>query len=155
LSYLGSEVINIDDLTPIEPEDMPSSNLFFNKKRKAIIRRESRQKEGVTTKNHKMIYDGQGQSDPEFAKEVADSLGAFATANQWSVDNLRKQLDQKNLLIEQLHNDMQQMEVTARDKINFDMDQIRQGFEQQIKQLEDKLELSVQNQHLSNNMLSQ
>jgi hypothetical protein len=37
-----SEVINIDDLKPIEPEDMPSSDLFFNKKRKAIIRRESR-----------------------------------------------------------------------------------------------------------------
>jgi hypothetical protein len=32
-----SEVINIDDLTPIEPEDMPSSYFFFNKKRKAII----------------------------------------------------------------------------------------------------------------------
>jgi hypothetical protein len=41
-----SEVINIDDLTPIEPEDMPSSDLFFNKKRKAIIRRESRQERG-------------------------------------------------------------------------------------------------------------
>jgi hypothetical protein len=91
----GSEVINIDDLTPIKPEDMPSSNLFFNKKRKAIIRRESRQKEGVTTKKHKMIYDGQGQSDPEFAKEVADSLGAFATANQWSVDNLTKQWNKR------------------------------------------------------------
>jgi hypothetical protein len=64
-------------------------------------------------------------------------------------------MEQKNLLIEQLHNDMQQMEVTARDKINFDIDQIRQGFEQQIKQLEDKLEVSVQNQHLTNNMLSQ
>jgi hypothetical protein len=86
-----------------------------------------------------MIYDGQGQSDPEFAKEVADSLGDFATANQWSVDNLIKKLDQNNLLIEQLHNDMQQMEVISRDKINFDMDQIRQGFEQQIKKLEDKL----------------
>jgi hypothetical protein len=36
-----------------------------------------------------MIYDGQGQSDLEFAK-VADSLGAFANDNQWSVDNLRK-----------------------------------------------------------------
>jgi hypothetical protein len=102
-----------------------------------------------------MIYDGQGQSDPEFTKEVADSLGAFATANLWSMDNLRKQLDQKNLLIEQLHNDMQQMEVTSRERINFDMNQVRQGFEQQIKQLEDKLKLSVQNQHLSNNMLSQ
>jgi hypothetical protein len=151
----GSEVINIDDLTPIQPEEIPSSNLFFNKKRKAIIRREARQKEGVITKKHKMIYDGQGQSDPEFAKEVADSLGAFATANQWSVDNLTKQLEQKNLLIEQLHNDMQQMEMTARNKINFDIEKIRQGFEQQIKQLEDKLELSVQNQHVSNTMLSQ
>jgi hypothetical protein len=64
-------------------------------------------------------------------------------------------LEQKNLLIEQFHNDMQQMEVTSRDKINFDIDQIRQGFEQQIKQLEDKLEVSVQNQHLTNNMFSQ
>jgi hypothetical protein len=59
------------------------------------------------------------------------------------VDNLRKQLDQKNLLIEQLHNYMQQMEFTSRDKINFDMEQIRQGFEQHIKKLEDKLKASV------------
>jgi hypothetical protein len=113
-----------------------------------------RRREELPKKN-KMIYDGQGQSDPEFTKEVADSLGAFATANLWSVDNLRKQLDQKNILIEKLHNDMQQMEVTSRERINFDMNQIRQGFEQQIKKLEEKLKLSVQNQHLSNNMVSQ
>jgi hypothetical protein len=42
-----------------------------------------------------VIYDGHGQDDPEFAREVADSLGAFATANQWSVDNLTKQLEQR------------------------------------------------------------
>jgi hypothetical protein len=50
---------------------------------------------------------------------------------------------------------MQQMEMTTRSKINVDIEQIRQGFEQQIKQLEDKLKLSVQNQQLSNTMLSQ
>jgi hypothetical protein len=33
----GSEFINIDDLTPIKLEEMPSSYFFFNKKRKAII----------------------------------------------------------------------------------------------------------------------
>jgi hypothetical protein len=38
----SSEVINIDEITPIDPEDIPSSNLFFNKKRKAITRREYR-----------------------------------------------------------------------------------------------------------------
>jgi hypothetical protein len=61
------------------------------------------------------------------------------------VDNLTKQLEQKSLLVEQLHNDMQHMEMTARNKIKFDTKKIRQGFEQQIKKLEEKLELSVQN----------
>jgi hypothetical protein len=37
-----------------------------------------------------MIYYGHGKSDPKFEKEVADSLGDFATTNQWSVDNITK-----------------------------------------------------------------
>jgi hypothetical protein len=49
----SSEVIHLDELTPILPEEMPPSSFFFNKKRKAIIRKESHQKEGVTTKRHK------------------------------------------------------------------------------------------------------
>jgi hypothetical protein len=133
---------------------MPPSTVFFNKKRKAIIRKEAQQKEGVITKKQKMVYDGQGQSDPKFAKEVTYSLGAFATTNQWSVDNIKKQLEQKSLLVEKLHNDMQQMEMTAINKINFDTEKIKQGFEQQIKQLEDKLELIVQNQQVINTLLS-
>jgi hypothetical protein len=84
------EVINIVDLTPIKPRDMPSSNLFFNKKRKTIIQKESQKKGGVITKKQIMVYDGQEQSDPEFAKQVADSLGAFVTTNLWLVDKLRK-----------------------------------------------------------------
>jgi hypothetical protein len=64
-------------------------------------------------------------------------------------------MEQKNLLIEQLHNHMQHMEVTTTDKINFNIDQIREGFEKQINMLEEKLKVSVQNQHLTNNMLSQ
>ena len=49
---------------------------------------------------------------------------------------------------------MKQMEMTARNKINFDTKKIRHGFEQHIKKLEDKLELSVQNQQVSNIVLS-
>jgi hypothetical protein len=55
-----------------------------------------------------MIFDGQEESDPEFGKQVAESLGAFATTNLWSIDNLRETIDQKNLLIEQLQNDLKQ-----------------------------------------------
>jgi hypothetical protein len=33
----GSEVVNVEYFTPIEPEEMPSSDFFFNKKRKVIV----------------------------------------------------------------------------------------------------------------------
>jgi hypothetical protein len=43
------------------------------------VKRESHQKYGVITKRQRMVYDGNNQDDPEFAKEVAGSLGAFST----------------------------------------------------------------------------
>jgi hypothetical protein len=58
-------------------------------------------------------------------------------------------------LIEKLHNDMKHIEVIAREKINSEISKVKQGFEQQIKQLEEKMKISFQNQHLSKNMVSQ
>jgi hypothetical protein len=54
-------------------------DFFFSKKRKAIVKRESHQKDGVITKRQRMLYDGNDRDDTEFAKEVAGSLGAFST----------------------------------------------------------------------------
>ena len=85
---------------------MHPSSFIFNKKRKAIVQKESQQKDGLVTERKKIVYDGKGQDDPEFSKEVEDSLGAFVIANQWSVDNLTKQLQQKSLLVEQLQNEI-------------------------------------------------
>jgi hypothetical protein len=56
-----------------------------------------------------MVYDGNDRGDPEFAKEVASSLGAFSTANQWSVENLTEQLRHKCLLVEHLQNQIYTM----------------------------------------------
>ena len=52
---------------------------------------ESHQKDGVITKRQRMVYDGNNQDALEFAKEVTGSLGAFAMANQWSMENLVEQ----------------------------------------------------------------
>jgi len=49
-----------------------------------------------------MLYDGNDHDDSKFAKEVAGSLGTFATANQWFVENLVEKLKQRNLLVGQL-----------------------------------------------------
>ena len=52
------ELTYVGDLTPISPEEMPPSSFFFNKKRKAIVKRESHQKDGVVTKRQRLCMMG-------------------------------------------------------------------------------------------------
>jgi hypothetical protein len=56
------------------------------------VKIESHQKDGVKTKMKRLVYGGNDQDGPKFAKEVVGSLGSFSTTNQWLVDNLTKQL---------------------------------------------------------------
>jgi len=81
---------------------MPPSIFFFNKKRRAIVKRETHQKDGATVKRHRVLYDGQALDETEFAMEMDGSLGYFATTNPCSVGNLAKKLKQSNLLVRQL-----------------------------------------------------
>jgi len=46
------EVIYVSDLTPISIEETPSSDFFFNKKRKAVVKQEMHLKEGTMVKKH-------------------------------------------------------------------------------------------------------
>jgi hypothetical protein len=88
---LNAEVILIGDLTPISIEEIPPSDFFFSKKRKAAVKKEMHQKEGVTVKKHRVLLDGHNLEDEDFATEAV-SLGAFATTNLFSVDNLKERL---------------------------------------------------------------
>ena len=102
-----------------------------------------------------MVYDGYGQSEPEFEKQVEDSLGEFETTNLWLVDKLRVKLGHNNHLIMQLQNDLRQTEVIFKEKINSQLTQVRENFDQEIKQLKEKLKVSLQVYHLSRNIISQ
>jgi hypothetical protein len=82
------EVIYASDLAPIPLEEMLPSKKFFSTKRRAIVKRESQQKEGILTKRQRMIFDGQGLEDSELAKEMVGSLSSFSMENQWSIDKL-------------------------------------------------------------------
>jgi hypothetical protein len=97
---------------------MPPSNFFLSKKRKAIMKREFHQKDGVITKRKRLVYDVNDHDGPEFAKEFAGSLGTFTTANQWSMENLTEQLRQKCLLVGHLQNQIYTIEQTVRKRMN-------------------------------------
>jgi hypothetical protein len=100
----------IEDLMSILVEEIPPSNIFFNKKRRAVVKRETHQREGLTVKRHIVLYDGQALEEAEIAMEVPGSLGTFATTNQYSVGNLKEQLEQKDLLVSQLQNQVKTVE---------------------------------------------
>jgi ABC-type phosphate transport system auxiliary subunit len=71
------------------------------------------------------VYDRKDHDGLEFAKEVAGLLGAFSTTNQWSVDNLTKQLRNKCLLVEQLKNEIYSTKNTIKSRMNQDFEKIR------------------------------
>ena len=63
--------------------------------------------------------------EEEFTDEVAGTLGAYATTNQYSVGTLKALLKQKKLLINKLEAQVATAEVNARDEANKGFEQAR------------------------------
>jgi hypothetical protein len=81
-----------EKLTPISVEEIPPNEFFFNKKRKVVVRQELYQEAGTVSKKFKILTDGRNMKKEEFTTQIAGTLGAFATTNQYSVETLKDQL---------------------------------------------------------------
>jgi transposase len=77
--------------------------------------------------------------DLELAKEMVGSLGAFSTANQRSVENLVKELKQRNQMISQLQNQIRTTEKNVRDEVNKGLEHARASDKQEIQLLKSSL----------------
>jgi hypothetical protein len=91
-----------EELRPIRAEELPPNEFFFDRKRKAVVKREFYQEGESTVKKFKVMTDGKNKKSDEFATEIAGTLGAYASANQFSVAMLKNQLKRKNRLIKTL-----------------------------------------------------
>jgi hypothetical protein len=85
----------ISDLEPISRDEIPPSNYFFSKKRKAILKQEIYPRGDMMIKKHKIIIDGQKLKEGEFATEIAGTIGALTSTNLYSVGSLTTTLEQK------------------------------------------------------------
>jgi hypothetical protein len=70
-------------------EDLPPNEFFFDKKRKAMVKREFYQEVGSTNKKFKVLIDGKDMKKDDFMTEIAGTLGEFSTENQYSVEVLK------------------------------------------------------------------
>jgi hypothetical protein len=97
-------------------------------------------REGEMVKNHRVLLDGKNLEEEDFSIEVARSLGAFATTNLFSVDNLKERLRQRNQLIKQLRDQIRNAENNIKNEVSKGIKQARAKYRQDIQQLKSNLE---------------
>jgi len=100
----------MSDLEPISRDEIPSSDYFFSKKRKAVLKQELHPVGERTVKKHKIIIDGKKLKETEFATELAGTLGAVASTNMYSIGNLITMMEKKDQEIAQLQDRLKENE---------------------------------------------
>jgi hypothetical protein len=104
-------------------EELPPNEFFFDKRIKAIMRQELYQEAGTVSKTFKILTDGRTMKKEEFAMQIEGTVGAFATANQYSFQTLKDKLKRKNHLIKTLEVKLATTEATAKDQANTTLEQ--------------------------------
>jgi hypothetical protein len=103
-------VLYVRDLEPISRDEIPSSDYFFSKKRRAVLKQELHPVGERIVKKHKIIIDGKKLKESEFATELAGTMGAIESANMYSVGNLITMMEQKDQEIVQLQDRLKENE---------------------------------------------
>jgi len=110
--------IYVGDLTPISRDEIPPSDYFFSKKKKAIVRQEMHMREGGMMKNHRVLIDGKKLEQEDFATEVAGSMGAIATKNIFTMENMRTRMKKSNHVIAWLQDQLKNSKKNIREEVN-------------------------------------
>ena len=129
-----------EELRPIRVEELPPNEFFFDNKRKAVVKREFYQEGELTAKKYKVITDGKDKKNEQFTTEIAGTLGAYSSVNQFSVGLLKNQLKRKNRLIKTLEARLTTITETAKDQASVGIEQARLADKNEIELLKTKLE---------------
>jgi hypothetical protein len=129
-----------EELRPIRAEELPPNEFFFDKKRKAVVKREFYQDEGSTAKKFKVMTNGKNKKNEKFTTEIAGTLGAYASANQFSVGVLKNQLKKKNRLIKTLEAKVASATENAKGQVSEEIELARLADKKEIEVLKAKLE---------------
>jgi hypothetical protein len=133
-------VLYVSDLEPISRDEIPSSDYFFSKKRRAVLKQEIHPRGEGSIKKHRVIIDGKKLKDGEFATELAGTMGAIASANIYSVGNLTTMLEQKDQEIIQLQDRLKENERNIGWGIQKGLEQARLKDMQEIQKLNKDLD---------------
>jgi hypothetical protein len=94
--------IYVCDINPISRDEIPPSDYFFRRKRKAIMKQEMHMREGGMVKKHRVLIDGQKMEEEDFSTDIAVSMGDMAMENFFTMENMKTRIKKSNHMIAQL-----------------------------------------------------
>jgi hypothetical protein len=113
---------------------------FLTKREKYVVKREFYQEGESTVKKYKIMTDGKRKKSDQLATKIVGTLGAYASANQFSVGQMNHQLKRKNHLIRTLKARLATATENAKGQANIEMEQARLADKNEIETLKVKLE---------------
>jgi hypothetical protein len=105
-----------------------------------VVKREFYQEGESTAKKFKVMTDGKNKKNEQFSMENAGMLGAYASANQFSVGLMKKQLKRKNRLIKTLEARVASATENAKGQVSGEIELARLADKNEIEVLKAKLE---------------
>ena len=105
-----------------------------------MVKREFYQEGESTAKKFKVMTDGKNKKNEQFATEIAGMLGAYASANQFSVRILKNQLHRKNRLIKTLEARLASATENTKGQVSAEIELARLDDKNEIEVLKTKLE---------------
>jgi hypothetical protein len=133
-------VLYVSDLELISRDEIPPSDYFFSKKRRAVLKQEIHPRGEGMIKKHRIIIDGKKLKDGEFATKLAGTMGAISSTNMYSVGNLTTMLEQKEQTIIQLQDKLKENERNTSWRIQKGLEQARLKDMQEIQKLNKDLD---------------
>ena len=85
------------------------------------------------------MTDGRAAKEETFAEEIANMLGAYAIANQYSIETLTAQLKWKKLLISKLEAKVTTAEENVREEVSRNLEEARTTDLHEIEKLRSDL----------------
>jgi hypothetical protein len=103
------------------------------------VKREFYQEGGSTAKKYKIMTDGKDKKSDQFTTEIAGTLGAYASENQFSVGLLKNQLKRKNRLIRTLEARLATATKNTKGQASVEIEQARLADKNEIEVLRAKI----------------
>ena len=109
-------------------------------------------------KKHKIIIDRHNLEEEYFTTKVAGFMGVLVTANQFTIENMKVRLRQRNLMIAKLQGQLEENEKMIEEGTNKGLDQARARDKQEIQSLKrnlNEMEERVQTSQMQEEIINQ